>query len=108
MPLIHPSAVIDPKAELDSGVKVGAYTVIGPDVKIGANTEIGPHTVIKGHTTIGEDNHIFQFASLGEIPQDKKYGGEPTRLTIGKGNTIREFTTFNLGTVTGIGETRIG
>ena len=108
MSLIHPTAVIDPKAELDSSVKVGAYTVIGPNVRIGANTEIGPHAVINGHTTIGEDNRIFQFASLGEIPQDKKYGGEPTKLTIGNGNTIREFTTFNLGTVTGIGETRIG
>ncbi len=106
--LIHPTAVIDPKAELDSSVKVGAYTVIGPNVRIGANTEIGPHAVINGHTTIGENNRIFQFASLGEIPQDKKYGGEPTKLTIGNGNTIREFTTFNLGTVTGIGETRIG
>ena len=108
MTLIHPTAVIDPKAELDSSVKVGAYTVIGPNVQIGANTEIGPHTVINGHTTIGENNRIFQFASLGAIPQDKKYRGEPTRLIIGNGNTIREFTTFNLGTVTGIGETRIG
>ncbi|WP_049262071.1 acyl-ACP--UDP-N-acetylglucosamine O-acyltransferase [Neisseria bacilliformis] len=108
MPPIHPTAVIDPQAELDSSVKVGAYTIIGPNVKIGANTEIGSHTVINGHTTIGENNRIFQFASLGEIPQDKKYAGEPTRLVIGNGNTIREFTTFNLGTVTGIGETRIG
>ena len=108
MSLIHPTAVIDPKAELDSSVKVGAYTVIGPNVRIGANTEIGPHAVINGHTTIGENNRIFQFASLGEIPQDKKYAGEATRLIIGNGNTIREFTTFNLGTVTGIGETRIG
>ena len=103
MSLIHPTAVIDPKAELDSSVKVGAYTVIGPNVRIGANTEIGPHAVINGHTTIGENNRIFQFASLGEIPQDKKYAGEATRLIIGNGNTIREFTTFNLGTVTGIG-----
>ncbi|MDO4997458.1 MAG: acyl-ACP--UDP-N-acetylglucosamine O-acyltransferase [Neisseria sp.] len=108
MSLIHPTAIIDPKAELDSSVKVGAYTVIGPNVKIGANTEIGPHAVIEGHTTIGEDNHIFQFASLGAQPQDKKYRDEPTRLIIGNGNTIREFTTFNTGTVTGIGETRVG
>lgn len=108
MSLIHPTALIDPQAELDSSVKVGAYTVIGPNVKIGAGTEIGPHAVIEGHTTIGENNKIFQFASLGAIPQDKKYRGEPTRLIIGNGNTIREFTTFNLGTVTGIGETRIG
>ena len=108
MSLIHPAAIIDPKAELDSSVKVGAYTSIGPNVQIGAGSEIGPHAVIEGHTTIGENNRIFQFASLGAIPQDKKYRGEPTRLIIGNGNTIREFTTFNLGTVTGIGETRIG
>ena len=108
MSLIHPTAIIDPKAELDSSVKVGAYTIIGPNVQIGAGSEIGPHAVIEGHTTIGENNRIFQFASLGAIPQDKKYRGEPTRLIIDNGNTIREFTTFNLGTVTGIGETRIG
>ena len=108
MSLIHPTAIIDPKAELDSSVKVGAYTIIGPNVQIGAGSEIGPHAVIEGHTTIGENNRIFQFASLGAIPQDKKYRGEPTRLIIGNGNTIREFTTFNLVTVTGIGETRIG
>ncbi len=108
MSLIHPTAIIDPKAELDSSVKVGAYTIIGPNVQIGAGSEIGPHAVIEGHTTIGENNRIFQFASLGAIPQDTKYRGEPTRLIIGNSNTIREFTTFNLGTVTGIGETRIG
>ncbi|WP_274571795.1 acyl-ACP--UDP-N-acetylglucosamine O-acyltransferase [Neisseria leonii] len=108
MTLIHPTAVIDPQAQLDSSVKVGAYTVIGPNVKIGAGTEIGPHAVIDGHTEIGGNNRIFQFASLGAQPQDKKYRGEPTRLIIGNGNTIREFTTFNTGTVTGIGETRIG
>lgn len=108
MSLIHPTAVIDPQAELDSGVTVGAYSIIGPHVQIGAHTEIGPHCVIEGHTTIGERNKIFQFASLGAAPQDKKYRDEPTRLIIGNGNTIREFTTFNTGTVTGIGETRIG
>lgn len=108
MSLIHPTAIIDPNAQLDSTVKVGAYSIIGPHVQIGAHTEIGPHTVIEGHTTIGEHNRIFQFASLGAVPQDKKYAGEPTRLIIGNHNTIREFTTFNLGTETGIGETRIG
>lgn len=108
MGFIHQSAIIDPRAELDSSVKVGPYTVIGPNVRIGANTEIGSHVVIEGHTTIGEDNRIFQFASLGAQPQDKKYRDEPTKLIIGNGNTIREFTTFNTGTVTGIGETRIG
>ncbi|MDK4689564.1 acyl-ACP--UDP-N-acetylglucosamine O-acyltransferase [Kingella negevensis] len=106
--LIHPTAIIDPKAELDSSVKVGPYTVIGANVQIGAGTEIGAHTVIEGHTTIGENNKIFQFASLGAQPQDKKYRDEPTKLIIGNGNTIREFTTFNTGTVTGIGETRVG
>jgi UDP-N-acetylglucosamine acyltransferase len=108
MSLIHPTAIIDPKAELDSSVQVGPYSVIGPNVKIGANTQIGPHVVIEGHTTLGEGNRIFQFASLGAIPQDKKYRDEPTQLNIGNHNTIREFCTFNLGTVTGIGETRIG
>ena len=108
MSLIHPTAIIDPKAQLDSSVKVGAYSMIGANVQIDAHTEIGPHTVIEGHTTIGQNNKIFQFASLGAQPQDKKYANEPTRLSIGNGNTIREFTTFNTGTVTGIGETRIG
>ena len=108
MSLIHPTAIIDPKAELDSSVRVGPYTVIGAHVQIGAGTGIGAHAVIEGRTTIGENNTIFQFASLGAVPQDKKYAGEPTRLIIGNNNTIREFTTFNLGTVTGIGETRVG
>lgn len=108
MSLIHPTAIIHPKAELDSSVKVGAFTTIGEHVQIGAGTEIGSHVVIEGHTTIGQNNHIFQFASLGAIPQDKKYKGEPTKLIIGDNNTIREFVTFNLGTVTGIGETRLG
>ena len=108
MSLIHPTAIIDPKAELDSSVRVGPYTVIGAHVQIGAGTGIGAHAVIEGHTTIGENNTIFQFASLGAVPQDKKYAGEPTRLIIGNNNTIRDFTTFNLGTVTGIGETRVG
>ena len=78
MTKIHPTAIIDPKAELDSSVSVGAYTVIGPNVQINSNTEIGPHVVIDGHTTIGSNNRIFQFASLGAIPQDKKYRDEPT------------------------------
>lgn len=108
MSLIHHTAIVDSKAELDSSVKIGPYAVIGPNVQIGAHTEIGPHAVIDGHTIIGEHNQIFQFASLGAQPQDKKYRGEPTRLIIGNHNTIREFTTFNTGTVTGIGETRIG
>ncbi|MFM9834688.1 MAG: acyl-ACP--UDP-N-acetylglucosamine O-acyltransferase [Methylophilaceae bacterium] len=105
---IHPSAIIDPKAELDSSVEVGAYTVIGAGVKVGANTHIGSHVVLKGPTTIGENNQIFQFSSLGEQPQDKKYKDEPTELVIGDNNTIREFCTFNRGTVQDKGVTTIG
>ncbi len=106
--LIHPTAVIDSGAQLDASVEVGAYSVIGAHVCIGAGTVIGPHVVIEGHTTIGNDNHIYQFASLGAAPQDKKYAGEPTRLEIGDRNTIREFVTFNRGTVQDAGVTRIG
>ncbi len=78
--MIHPTALIDPQAQLDASVSVGAYTVIGPHVKIGAGSTVAPHCVIEGHTTIGRDNRIFQFASLGAVPQDKKYAGEPCQL----------------------------
>ncbi|HYF41678.1 MAG TPA: acyl-ACP--UDP-N-acetylglucosamine O-acyltransferase [Ramlibacter sp.] len=105
---IHPTALVDSRAELDASVDVGPYTVIGPDVKIGAGTTVGPHVVIEGRTTIGRDNRIFQFASLGAANQDKKYKGEPTELVIGDRNVIREFTTFNVGTVQGGGVTRLG
>lgn len=105
---IHPSAVVDPAAELDSSVTVGPYTVIGPHVRIDAGTSIGPHCVIEGHTTIGRDNRIFQFTSLGAINQDKKYAGEPCELVIGDRNTIREFSTYHIGTVQGGGVTRLG
>jgi UDP-N-acetylglucosamine acyltransferase len=105
---IHPTAIIDPKAELDSSVTVGPYTVIGADVKIGAGTSVGAHCVIEGPTTIGRDNKIFQFASLGAAPQDKKYAGEPTQLIVGDRNTIREFCTFNRGTVQDDGITALG
>jgi UDP-N-acetylglucosamine acyltransferase len=108
MSKVHPSAIVDPKAELDSSVEVGPYSIIGPDVRIGAGTVVGPHVVIEGHTTIGRDNRIFQFASLGAAPQDKKWAGEPTRLEIGDRNTIREFCTFNLGTAQDAGVTRLG
>ena len=108
MSLIHPTAVVDPKAELDSSVSVGPYTVIGPHVKIGAGTTVGPHSVIEGHTTIGRDNRIFQFVSLGAINQDKKYAGEPCELVIGDRNTIREFSTYHIGTLQGGGVTRLG
>ena len=108
MPQIHPTALIDPRAELDSSVEVGPYAVIGPRVRIGAGTVVGAHCVIDGHTTLGRDNRIFPFASIGGTPQDKKYAGEPTRLSIGDGNTIREYVTINTGTVQDEGETRLG
>ena len=106
--MIHATAIVDPGAKIGANVEIGPYSIIGPNVEIGDNTIIGPHVVIKGHTRIGRDNHIFQFCSLGEVPQDKKYAGEPTRLEIGDRNTIREFCTFNLGTIQDTGATRIG
>ncbi|MDB5935006.1 MAG: acyl-[acyl-carrier-protein]--UDP-N-acetylglucosamine O-acyltransferase [Massilia sp.] len=108
MALIHPSAIVDPKAQLDSTVEIGAYSIVGPDVRIGARTVVGPHVVIEGHTTIGEDNKFFQFSSIGAAPQDKKWAGEPTRLEVGDRNTVREFCTFNLGTAQDAGVTRLG
>jgi UDP-N-acetylglucosamine acyltransferase len=105
---IHPTAIVDPRAELDASVEVGAYTLIGAHVRIGAGTTVGPHCVIDGRTTIGRGNRIFPFCSLGAVPQDKKYAGEPTELVIGDGNTIREFCTFNLGTAQDAGVTRLG
>ncbi len=108
MAQVHPSAVVDPAAQLDDSVTIGPFSVIGPHVCIGAGTTVGPHCVIEGHTTIGCDNRIFQFASLGAVPQDKKYAGEPTELVVGDRNVVREFCTFNLGTVQDGGVTRIG
>lgn len=108
MGLIHATALIDPRASLDSSVEVGAYSIIGPHVQIGAATRIGPHVVIDGHTSIGCHNTFFQFSSIGAAPQDKKYAGEPTRLEIGDRNTVREFCTFNLGTAQDAGVTRLG
>jgi UDP-N-acetylglucosamine acyltransferase len=108
MSQIHATAIVEPGAELHGSVSVGPYAVIGPHVRIGARCSVGPHTVIEGHTTIGDDNRIFQFASIGAPPQDKKYGGEPTRLEIGHGNTIREFVTINTGTAQDAGVTRVG
>jgi UDP-N-acetylglucosamine acyltransferase len=105
---IHSTAIIDPSAKISEGVTIGPYSVIGADVEIGANTWIGPHVVINGPTRIGCDNKIYQFASIGEAPQDLKYDGEPTRLEIGDRNTIRECVTINRGTVSGGGLTRIG
>ncbi|MFA7282113.1 MAG: acyl-ACP--UDP-N-acetylglucosamine O-acyltransferase [Sterolibacterium sp.] len=107
-PAIHPTAIVHPGAKLGSRVEVGAYSLVGEHVEIGEGTCIGPHVVVGGHTRIGCDNRIFQFSSIGEEPQDKKYAGEPTRLEIGDRNTIREFCTFNCGTVQDVGVTRLG
>jgi len=105
---IHPSAIVDPRAELDSTVLVGPYTVIGAGVHVDAGTTIGAHCVLEGRTRIGRDNRIFQFNSLGAIPQDKKYAGEPCELVIGDRNTVREFCTFNIGSPGDVGVTRVG
>jgi UDP-N-acetylglucosamine acyltransferase len=108
MARIHATALVDAQAELADDVEVGAYTLIGPEVRIGAGTVVGPHCVIEGRTTIGRDNRFFQFASIGAAPQDMKYAGEPTELHIGDRNTVREFCTFNRGTVQDGGITRVG
>jgi UDP-N-acetylglucosamine acyltransferase len=105
---IHPTAIIDAKAELDSSVEVGPYSLIGPNVKIDAGTRVAGHVTISDHTIIGKNNQIFQYSSLGEAPQDKKFKGEPTLLEIGDNNTIREFCTFNRGTIQDKGTTKIG
>lgn len=105
---IHPTALVHPEARLDPSVEVGPYAVIGPRVTIGPRTTVGPHCVIEGDTTIGADNRIFQFASIGAVPQDLKYAGEPTQVVIGDRNQIREFVTIHLGTIQGGGVTRIG
>ena len=104
----HPSAIIHSNAKLADDVQVGAYSIIGEHVEIGSGTIIGPHVVVTGHTRIGKDNQIFQFCSIGEVPQDKKYAGESTRLEIGDNNVIRECCTFNIGTVQDVGVTRMG
>ncbi|WP_287496787.1 acyl-ACP--UDP-N-acetylglucosamine O-acyltransferase [Pandoraea sp. CB10b_02] len=105
---IHPTAVVDPKAQLAEGVVVGPYAIIGPNVTLGAGTQILSHSVVDGHTTLGEGNKIGPFASIGGSPQDMKYAGEPTRLVIGDRNTIREFTTIHTGTVQDGGLTSVG
>lgn len=106
--LIHPTAIVDSNARLGNNVAVGAYSIIGEHVEIGDDCWIGPHVVINGHTRIGQGNRVFQFSSIGEMPQDKKYAGEPTRLEIGDRNTIREFCTLNCGTAQDAGVTRVG
>ncbi len=105
---IHPTAIVDPRAEIDATASIGPYSVIGAHVVIGAGTTVGPHCVIDGRTTLGRDNHIFQFNSIGAIPQDKKYAGEPTELVIGDRNSIREFCTLNLGVPQAGGITTVG
>ncbi len=106
--MIHPSALVHSGAKLAQDVEIGPFAVIGEHVEIGSGTSIGSHTVVTGHTRIGKDNRIFHHSVLGEGPQDKKYAGEPTRLEIGDGNMIREFCTFNTGTVQDAGVTRMG
>jgi UDP-N-acetylglucosamine acyltransferase len=108
MAQIDPRAVVSPRAELADDVQVGAFAVIGDDVTIGPGCVIAPHAVVNGPTTLGAGNRVFQFASLGDAPQDKKYRGEPTRLEIGDRNVFREYCTVNRGTVTGHGVTRLG
>jgi UDP-N-acetylglucosamine acyltransferase len=106
--MIHPSAIVHPGARLAPDVEIGAYAIVGENVQIGSGTRVGSHCVLSGHTRIGRDNRIFHHVVLGEVPQDKKYAGEPTRLEIGDRNLIREFCTFHTGTVQDNGETRLG
>jgi len=105
---IAPTAIVDSKANIDSDVTIGPHSIIGPHVTIEAGSKIGPHVVINGPTHLGKNNTIFQFASIGEVPQDKKFHGEESKLVIGDGNTIREFVTINRGTEDGGGTTKIG
>ncbi len=108
MSAIHPTAVVDKRAKLGANVSIGPYTVVDGDVEIGEGTTIGAHNVITGHTRIGRDNRIFHFCSIGEANQDKKYKGEPTRVEIGDGNTVREYCSIHRGTVQDAGLTRVG
>src|SRR3546814_5864647 len=105
---IHATAVVAPGARIAAGVTIGPYSIVGEHVTVGAGSVIGPHCVIDGHTTIGENNTFYRFCSIGGIPQDKKYSGEPTRLEIGNGNTVREYVTINTGTAQDVGVTSIG
>jgi UDP-N-acetylglucosamine acyltransferase len=106
--VIDPRAIVSPQAELAADVTVGPFSIIGPGVRIGPRTIVGPHVVLNGPTKIGADNKIYQFASIGDAPQDKKYNGEPTLLEIGDRNIFRESSTINRGTAQGHGITRIG
>jgi UDP-N-acetylglucosamine acyltransferase len=108
MARIHPTAIVESGAQLDDSVTIDAYAIVRSNVRIAAGTTVGPHCVIEGRTTIGRDNRIFQFCSIGAVPQDKKYAGEPTELVIGDRNLIREYCTLNLGTAQDAGATRVG
>jgi len=108
VPRIHAHAAVDPGAELADDVEVGAFSIVGPHVRIGAGTVVGPHAVITGRTTIGARNRIFQFTSIGDIPQDRKYGGEPTTTVIGDDNVVREYVSIHAGTAQHRGSTTIG
>jgi UDP-N-acetylglucosamine acyltransferase len=105
---VHATALVDPAAELGTDVEIGAYAIVGAQVRIGAGTVIGPHAVVTGRTTLGERNRVFQFSSIGEIPQDRKYAGEPTTTTIGSDNVFREYVSVHAGTVQDRGDTAIG
>jgi len=106
--MIHPTAIISDTASIAESARIGPYSVVGDGVTVGEGTRIDSHVVINGPTTIGRDNHVYQFASIGDDPQDKKYAGEPTRLVIGDRNTIREFCTISRGTAQDAGETVLG
>lgn len=106
--MIHPAAIVDPSAKIHESVEIGPFTVVGPDVEIGPETVVGPHVTINGPTRIGSGNRIYQYASIGENPQDKKFADEKTRLEIGDRNVIREFTTIHRGTIQDQSLTRIG
>jgi UDP-N-acetylglucosamine acyltransferase len=108
VPRIHPTALVEPGAELAADVEVGPFSIVGPHVRVGAGTVIGPHVVVTGRTTLGARNRIFQFASVGEVPQDRKYGGEPTTTVIGDDNVIREYVSIHAGTAQDRGATTIG
>jgi UDP-N-acetylglucosamine acyltransferase len=105
---IHPTAIVHPQAKIGPGVKIGAYSLVGENVQIGRDTVLGPHVVVEGWTQIGERCHLFPFVSVGAAPQAVRYRGEPTLLTIGHDNVIREFVTINRGTAEGGGETKVG
>ena len=108
MARVHPTALVDPAAQLADDVEVGPYSVVGAGVTIGPGTIVGPHAVVTGRTSLGARNRIFQFTSIGDIPQDRKYGGEPTTTTIGDDNTFREYTSIHAGTAQDRGDTAIG